>query len=59
MPLSPLLEPEGIVPFVDDLQAKFQIYLFLKPIRSLSKYSNRYTNNRQVFLQSKKAIYRR
>ena len=54
MPLSPLPEPKGIVLFANDLQAKFQIYLSFKPIRSLSKYSNRYTNNCQVFCNLKR-----
>jgi len=59
MSSSPPPEPEGIVVFNAELRAKFLVYLSSKPTGSLSKYSNRYTNNRQVFSQAKKAVYRR
>jgi hypothetical protein len=58
MPSSPPPETEGIVAFNAELRAKPLAYLATKLPRSLSKYSKR-TNNRRVFSQAKKAVYRR
>ena len=59
MPSSPPLELEGIIPFNMELKAKFVQYLATKPPTTPTWISKRRTNNRCIFSQAKKAVYRR
>jgi hypothetical protein len=60
MPSSPTPEPEGITPFGPELKAKFLQYLqTTPPSASPTRVNRRRTNNRSIFSQAKKAIYRR
>jgi hypothetical protein len=59
MPSSPPPEPEGVVPFNMELKAKFLQYLATKPPATPTRTGKRCTNNRRIFSQAKKAVYRR
>ena len=60
MPPQAAPEPEGITPFGPKLKAKFLQYLQTKPPpASPTRVNRRRTNNRSIFSQAKKAIYRR
>jgi hypothetical protein len=60
IPSSPTPEPEGITPFGLELKAKFLQYLQTTlPSASPTCVNRQQTNNRCIFSQAKKAIYRR